>query len=164
MRFARRRKLWKLTSPREILDAGFRNERGEPDDRVSVYELASDGNDVVRAYAEHAAGAGLSPPTGAEGMNLRGLASDVRPSPGTTPFAFTRSVHREIVLTEAELLEMIAVAVQEARHRHFEISRHELAEFVGGRIESGDSEWAAFLASSPKSDKWKGLRHRRASE
>jgi hypothetical protein len=101
VRFARRLANWEQLLPVEQLqEREFRTRDGGPDLRPSVYEVSLSGEELVRAYAEHAAG--IDPPRTALGIDVTEPARErkVEPTPGSPSFTFIRERHREIELRD----------------------------------------------------------------
>ncbi len=122
VRFARRKAAWEAADAAEIREIEFKDKDGKYDFRPSVYEVAEE--QLVRAFAEHAAAAPIDPPGSALGIDLSGVRFKVEPQFGSDTFSFTRNRHREIVLSSrSDLDEVIELACRELESRRRDVAK-----------------------------------------
>jgi len=152
IRFAKRLASWEdpSLSLDELQRLEFKARDGGPDLRPSVYEVDDFAVRAVQSYAEHAHA--FDPPRTALALDVDdAVLGNCQPTPGDTPFAFTREAHREIVLhDDADLLEFIG-RVKSMVRRY--VSKTDVQLYVRGRLDSGDREWTT-VASNPDAKGW----------
>lgn len=159
VRFAKRKAAWETADAAQIREVEFKDKDGRYDLRPSVYEVEQD--QVVRAFAEHAAAAPIDPPGSALGVDLRGVRFKLEAEPGNDKFAFTRDQHREIALSSpADLDEVIELACRELAIRRADITKASVYKYVSERLEAQDKEWLDLL-ESPDAKDW--LKKRKAA-
>lgn len=160
VRFAKRKAAWEEANAAQIREVEFRDKDGEYDLRPSVYEI--DEEDLVRAFAEHAAAAPIDPPGSALSIDFLGVLCRIEPHPGNDRFAFTRDKHRELALsTPAELDAAIEFVCAELCSRKRETSKSSVYQYVSARLEANDGEWRDLAESVAAKDWLKRLYSRR---
>jgi hypothetical protein len=139
IRFSKRLAVWEPGhTPEEIQHSEFRKKDGAVDLRPSVYEIQN--SEVVRAFAEHATV--ISPPSSSAGIDLGGLGSEVKSTPGSTGFAFTTSAHRELSLRNKEdLFNLIGNALAGLSSRLHHVTRAQIMTYAKARLAAIDPEW-----------------------
>lgn len=162
LRFARRKAAWETADAAQIRDIEFKNKNGDYDLRPSVYEVNQ--NEVVRAFAEHAAAAPIDPPGAALGIDLSQSGFSLKSEPGNPKFCFTKEKHRELVLsTVADLDEVIAWVCKDINRRRTEITKMSVYQYISERLDALDKEWCDLLKSPDAKDWLKKLDAKRRS-
>jgi len=154
IRFAKRKAAWEEANATQIREVEFRDKNGdyEYDLRPSVYEIEAE--EIVRAFAEHAAAASIDPPGSALSIDFQGVSFKIEREPGNDRFAFTRDRHRELaLLTRAELDAAIEFVCRDLSSRRKETSKSSVYQYVSARLEANDHEWLD-LAESVAAKDW----------
>jgi hypothetical protein len=152
VRFAKRKAAWEGANASEIREVEFKTKDGQYDLRPSVYEVSEE--QLVQAFAEHAAATPIDPPGSALGIDFAAVRFKVEPELGSDKFPFTRFRHREVVLSSAsELDEVIALACRELASRRRDIPKAAVYAYVGERLAANDREWTD-LVESPAARDW----------
>jgi hypothetical protein len=133
----KRKAAWEATDAREIREVEFKTKDGQYDLRPSVYEIEEE--ELVQAFAEHAAAAPIDPPGSALGIDFFGVRSKVESALGNDKFSFIRAQHREIALSSAsELDEVIELARRELSSRRRDIPKASVYTYVSERLAAND--------------------------
>lgn len=148
-------------------------QRGAPDLKPSVYELNTDEDvvfqeNIIRVHAEYSFVKGRLPSAtqGNAHIDVAALENNrfVR-TPGRTPFAFTKSIHGELVLhDEHELLAFAQELLDTLREQAVDLAREQILAYIDEREKGGDREWLAGLANGKsEAEDWaKELKNYRA--
>lgn len=153
LRVVKRRTSLELLDASEVCSVEFRTREGEPDLRVSTYEIEDAQISIVQAHAEHSANIPLHPPCGGPSLDLCGIGDPV-PTPGTR-FKFTTDAHREICFDDrSKLLAGVAVVLGELASRRREATRNEVRAYVRGRLDERDPEWCEVCDENGAWRKW----------
>jgi len=156
VRFAKRKAAWETADAAHIREVEFKNKDGQYDLRPSVYEIEK--NQVVQAFAEHAAAAPIDPPGSALGVEFGGSRFTLLSTHGNEKFELTGNQHREVALnSKAELDEVIELVCSELTTRQTEITKASVYAYVSGRLDAKDSEWLDLLDSADAKDWLKKL-------
>lgn len=155
LRVIKRRTSLELRDPSEVCSIEFRTKDGEPDLRVSTYEIDDQQAIIVRAHAEHSANVPLNPPCGGPSLHFGGVGPAV-PSRASR-FQFTEEAHREICFgSESELIKGVAAVLAEKTSRQRQASRDEVRNYVRDRLLAQDAEWSKFCTTNSAWKKWSG--------
>jgi len=123
---------------------------------LSVYEIED--NQVVQAFAEHAAAAGLDPPSGRLNVDMSNYPPEVhlaRVAGESDAFAFVKQQHRELLFPgEADLTAFAEVVKREIGTRGRSVSTDELRAYIVARYAASDPEWTAICDANSN---WKRL-------
>lgn len=152
VRFARRRANWEdpnLTTA-ELQEREFKARNGGPDLRPSVYETDNFEQRLVQTYAEHSHR--IDPPRTALAFDVSAaVPGELLPTPGDSPFEYTRRQHREVVLrSHQELLSFIDATRTTPRRG---VSKREVEAYVQRQLANSDTEWTR-VASQPNAKTW----------
>jgi hypothetical protein len=152
VRFAKRKAAWETPDPAKIREVEFKDKNGQYDLRPSMYDVAEE--QIVQAFAEHAAAAPIDPPGSALGIDFSGVRFKVEAELGSDKFSFTRDRHREVVLSStSELDEVIELACREFEKRRRDIAKASVFKYVSERLAANDKEWTDLL-ESPDAKGW----------
>ncbi len=152
VRFAKRKAAWENPDAATIREVEFKDKNGQYDLRPSTYAVSEE--QIVQAFAEHAAAAPIDPPGSALGIDLSGVRFKVEAELGSNKFSFTRDRHREVVLSStAELDEIIELACREFKRRRRDITKASVYKYVSDRLAANDKEWTDLL-ESPDAKGW----------
>jgi len=155
LRIGKRKTSCELTDASEFCRVELSTRFGEPDLRLSVYEIEA--GDVARAHAEHYAAANLDPPRGALDFDMGGLYQG-KPRSGDAGigFSFTWEAHRELWFRrEQELQHFARGLLAEIDSRSIRVTKDEMKRYVGRCVAEGDDEWLSYFASAPNGAGWK---------
>lgn len=153
LRMVKRRSSLELSDPHEVCKIEFRNREGDPDLRVSAYEIDDQQPVIVRTHAEHSANIPLQPPGSKVSLHFGGAGVTI-PTPESR-FVFTRQAHREVCfIDERELVEAISSVWVDKESRQRQASTDQVRGHVQERLLSQDPEWANFCAVNEKWKKW----------
>jgi hypothetical protein len=142
IRFAKRVSHWEEPNlpPEEFQRGEFRDDDGNPDLRVSVYEF-DDAALAIQARAEFCSSLNLGLER-ALGVDASNTDFNHTQTPGIGLFQFLRSTHREIVLPDdAALSRFIGTLRSELESRSVKISKAELKRYIQTKFAAGDKEW-----------------------
>lgn len=108
--------------------------------------------EIVQAYAEHAAAAGMDPPPTAHGLNASQQGRTILETIGSPRFAFIRERHREISLADLnELHDFIGKMLASVIENRHPVTRAEVYAYVRGKLRDGDAEWHGAADDGAKS-------------
>ena len=153
LRVVKRRTSLESADPVEVCSVEFRNKDGDPDLRVSVYEIADQQSVIVRAHAEHSANVPLNPPCGGPSLHFGGVGKATPTAAGR--FRFIRDAHREVCFdNEADLIQGVSFVLTEKESRKRHASRDEVRAYLRERLQEQDPEWSDFCATNSNWTKW----------
>jgi hypothetical protein len=115
--------------------------------KPSVYEVDGD-EEIIQAYAEHAAACDIGPDTTARAGHLNPSHADrVGYDPGNPAFSFTRNRHRELIFQGPETLLKMVTELFDRIAEAATIPKTKWKSYVQSRVDADDMEWMTLIGS-----------------
>lgn len=158
LRLLRRKTLFESSDPREVIQAEFTDDSGDPDLNLSVFEIDYCLNNAVRVRAEQTAGNELNP-SNRSSIDLSGIRHwqiQITPTENTLfNFSYASESHRELTFqNEMELHELAEVLLKESQARKIDITKKDVIEYAREKYLSQDNEWVQVCNRSSKVREW----------
>lgn len=152
VRLAKHIAAWDEGNVEKLESLDFRTKNGEPDLRISAYDIEKE-TDLIRVCAEHCA-AFLDVRTMLP-INITDTTNEICITPGAPKFSFIRDRHREVIIqNDGQLRVFVSKLLETISSRRLRrATKQDIKTYAEERVKSNDEEWIKAI-SDPNAKEW----------